>query len=252
MTGTNTSLVRRIDTSFFLRVVAMTTMLIDHCGEVFFSNNIWMRSIGRIAFPLFCFLLVEGFEYAASWRKHALFLLILAVISEFPYDLMQFRLNFIMYLVSQNVIWTLLFGYLVIVCLRVPEKMSVKLLLGIPVFGAACALTYLLSTDYIIFGICLIVLFYLLRQVRKKAPALRYGIIFSVVYLAAVFVWFRICYGFGPDTWQAALGYVAVLPLCLCYGGEQGYHAKWFSCLSKAFYPAHMLIIGGIVCLLPS
>ena len=93
---------------FTLKVIAILSMLIDHTGAAVVEKAIlklpsvtgnadllafWtrtdqvMRAIGRIAFPIFCFLLVEGFIYTRDVKKYAGRLLLFALLSEFPFDL---------------------------------------------------------------------------------------------------------------------------------------------------------------------
>ena len=73
--------------SFQLKCIAVLTMIIDHTGAVLFPGDLVFRYIGRISFPVFCFLLVEGFSHTRDMRKYMLRLGVFAVISEIPYDL---------------------------------------------------------------------------------------------------------------------------------------------------------------------
>jgi len=65
---------------------------------------------GRLAFPIFAFLAVEGYFHTRSFKRYALRMLLFAVLSEVPFDLMYGGTVF--YPVHQNVIWTLLLGLL--------------------------------------------------------------------------------------------------------------------------------------------
>lgn len=91
-----------------LKAVAVLSMLIDHTGAVLFPHLIWMRIIGRLAFPIYCFVLSEGAVYTKNWLAYAGRLLLLAVASEVPFDLAFFDSAW--YPGYQNVFWTLLFG----------------------------------------------------------------------------------------------------------------------------------------------
>ena len=165
-----------------LKWIAIVTMLIDHIGAVLFENgfikaynqqlsgafsysvthavwyaDIWMRRIGRVAFPIFCFLLVEGFFHTSNRKKYALRLGIFALVSEVPFDL-AFRSS-ILEFTYQNVMVTLFIGFLTIWAMEVlrrknPAWMAVAAGLGV--------LTgYLARSDYGWKGIILILIFYL-------------------------------------------------------------------------------------------
>ena len=71
--------------SFKLKMIAITTMLIDHIGVILFPNILWLRLIGRLAFPLFAFFITEGFRKTSNLKKYLQRLFILALISQLPY-----------------------------------------------------------------------------------------------------------------------------------------------------------------------
>ncbi|MBP3544518.1 MAG: hypothetical protein J6J86_09845, partial [Lachnospiraceae bacterium] len=120
-----------------LKIIAIITMFIDHIGAAIFENNeitmcvmakgehayvIWgladlvLRLIGRIAFPIFCFLLVEGFLHTRDVKKYALRLGAFCLISEIPFNLAFFGQP--LYAGHQNVFFTLLIGLLVLIGLK--------------------------------------------------------------------------------------------------------------------------------------
>ncbi len=86
-----------------LKIIAVIAMFLDHLAAtvlvrclvtgVFWDQAAWyevyqvMRNIGRVAFPIYCFLLVEGFIHTSDRRKYALRLFLFALISEIPFDL---------------------------------------------------------------------------------------------------------------------------------------------------------------------
>ena len=98
-----------------LHILAMTFMLMDHLWATLLSSQMWLTHVGRLAFPIFAFLAVEGYFHTRSFKRYALRMLLFAVLSEVPFDLMYGGTVF--YPVHQNVIWTLLLGRADGVCL---------------------------------------------------------------------------------------------------------------------------------------
>ena len=94
-----------------LIIIASLSMLIDHIGAVFFPGLIFMRLIGRTAFPIYAFLIAQGGRYTSNKGRYAVRLLIFAALSELPFDYAFYGKPGLM---SQNVFFTLLIGLLVI------------------------------------------------------------------------------------------------------------------------------------------
>ena len=148
-----------------LKILALISMLIDHTGAALFPELEWMRWVGRMAFPIYCFLLTEGALHTKDIRRYLLRLLIFAAVSEVPFDLalMHGRLP---YLKHQNVFFTLAIGVLMIwICeyirMRLPE--SYAGLFCVAVMIAAAGLAELLEVDYHARGILMIGALYLFR-----------------------------------------------------------------------------------------
>lgn len=200
---------------FALKWIAMISMLIDHTGAVLFPQYIQLRMIGRLAFPIYCFLLVEGAVHTGNIRKYELRLLLFALVSELPFDLAFYtRIDFR----HQNVFFTLFLGLLVVEQYQKRrEKLSSFL-----IFLTAMAAAEVLNTDYGAVGIIFVLLFYLLYQYKVGKQA---------VFAAANFL----MYGTGV---QAYAG-LAALPMLL-YNGTRGPSMKYFF---YVFYPLHLLIL---------
>ncbi len=117
-----------------------------------------MRAIGRIAFPIFCFLIVEGYLHTKSYSKYLTRLLIFAVISEIPFDLGLYHQ--LIYLEHQNVFPTLAAGLIVIYFLdhRGTDPVSITIL------AACCLLSYFVVFDYRAGGVLLIAIMYLMHD----------------------------------------------------------------------------------------
>lgn len=193
-------------------------MIIDHTGAVLFPGNMVFRYIGRIAFPIFCFLLVEGFFHTRDIRKYMIRLGVFAFVSEIPYDL-AFR-NTVLEFEHQNVFFTLLIGVVMMYAL---ERSG-----GWPVRAAELLLAMwaadFLCTDYRFKGILLIAVYYFLRESRWAKHAVGAG---------WNLLWNRSIQMYG------ALASV----LLIFYNGKKGASMKYFFYL---FYPLHLLVLYGI------
>lgn len=221
--------------SFVLKLIAVITMVIDHIGLCFFPEYEWIRYIGRISFPLFAFLLTEGFIHTSDKTKYAVRLGVFALISEIPYDLCIYGRVFDFG--HQNIFFELLCGLAVLACI---EEASKK-----PVFFALIPLLFLFSSylnfSYGIYGIALMAMFYILRD----KPVER------AVSAAAVTVFFNGAAALGFDILGGNISILSVnytqmyaaaatVPL-LFYSGKKGrYSFKWFF---YGFYPIHLIVL---------
>lgn len=235
-----------------LKWIAIVTMFIDHLGVTLVWN--WylqsfspvaielyslMRAVGRVAFPIFCFMIVEGYIHTGSKGKYALRLGLFCLIAELPFDLAVW--GEIPYS-GQNVFFTLLLGLLAI---WAGDTLSQRLDWH-PVFltgGAALVLGMTadyLQTDYGFFGVLLIAALYLGRQLRKEAD-------FNTRLLQLLLGTLTILwYCWSHYNWLELMA-VGGLGLTLLYNGERGNGPKWFF---YWFYPIHLGILGIAVYLL--
>lgn len=223
-----------------LKLVAIITMAIDHVGATFVWDYVMlladagqgyrtaytiyqvMRGIGRIAFPIYCFLLVEGFSHTRSKARYARNLLIFALVSEIPFDLAFERTLFNWE--HQNVFWTLFLGLLSMLLLeKVREtnwRLPLRLLASVPIVMLFPLVAYLCKTDYNAWGVATILVIYFLKSWRVVA-AIAGCTVLSIMYILE------------------AVGFVSV-PLIACYNGERGRQNKYFF---YAFYPVHLVIL---------
>ena len=109
-----------------LKIIACVTMLIDHIGAVLLPQYFSLRMIGRIAFPIYCFLLVEGAHYTKNPGKYALRLGIGMLLSELPFDLAFSRGWSWGY---QSVMVTLLLVFLALKCMERTKNIFLKMLI---------------------------------------------------------------------------------------------------------------------------
>lgn len=145
-----------------LKIIACVTMLLDHIGATMVSGY-GLRIIGRIAFPIYCFLMAEGAYYTKNPKKYFLRLAVGLVLSELPFDL-AFRLKPTWE--YQSVMVTLLVGFLVVEVILKSEQDFVKLL----AVCAGFAFAEWANTDYGGFGVLLVVLF---SQTRESSGCKR-------------------------------------------------------------------------------
>ena len=91
-----------------LHILAMVLMFCDHLWATVVPGNDWLTDIGRLAFPIFAFMTVEGYFHTRNLKKYVLRLFVFALISEIPFNLMLGSRIF--YPIHQNVLWTFLLG----------------------------------------------------------------------------------------------------------------------------------------------
>ena len=98
--------------SFSLHILAMALMLGDHLWATLFPAQEWLTCIGRIAFPIFAFMIVEGFFHTSNVRRYISRIFIFAIVSEIPFNLIYG--SSLIYPFHQNVLWTFLIALLCI------------------------------------------------------------------------------------------------------------------------------------------
>ena len=227
-----------------LHIIAMLFMLMDHLWATLLPAREWLTCAGRVAFPIFAFMAVEGYFHTRSFKKYILRMLLFAVLSEIPFDLMYGGTWF--YPVHQNVLWTFLLGLLGVWLMeqvRKKGKTWMYLLVCVLVVPAGLVLGTLCMVDYYGVGVLTVFVFYFLHG-RKwwcflgQLAALYWlnvELLGGLMYPVQLFgMEFELC--------QQGLALLALIPIWL-YRGRQGYHSKPFQYLCYAFYPVHMLLL---------
>lgn len=209
-----------------LKAIAMVFMLIDHIAYVMIERGLGlggnlymidrvMRGMGRLAFPIFCFTIVEGFQRTSNSREYLKRLIIFALISEIPFDL-AFRGRMVA-MDFQNVFWTLAFGLAALMIYSDVFMAGWKKALGLIV---CFYVPYLFHTDYSIYGVLTIFLMYIFRKEPIKMCMAGYIILLLQ----------------SPTEVWAVFGFV----LILLYNGQRGRGNKQFY---YWFYPAHLMLL---------
>ena len=227
-------------TAFHLRLIAMFSMLCDHTYKILPWDAGFLVYLGRLAFPIFAFQLVEGYFHTHDLKKYCQRLLIFALLSEIPYNL-SICLSSWINPFHQNVLWTMLLGIGVIAAtekLRRSALPRAAILTGCVLLAV---LGYLAGTlamvDYSGPGVLTILLFYYTRQVRGAHVIPLAGMIWINAFLLP---------GMSLSGSSAiplqALAVVSLLFIWL-YHGQQGYHSRAWSRLCYWFYPLHLVIL---------
>lgn len=219
-----------------LKFVACVTMLLDHigasciearygtaanCPAGLLKFDLTLRLIGRLAFPIFCFLLVEGFLHTHDVKKYIRRLLLFGLVSEIPFDMAFFRVPF--YGGHQNVYWTLALGMIAMAAMQHFQDAAGRLTWQGGAAAVACALAAeLAATDYGAIGVALIAALYLTRNSRTQQSILGAGMmLFELTApLAFVLTWF--------------------------YNGQRGRCPQWAKWAFYLFYPVHLVVLGVI------
>ena len=233
-----------------LKIIACITMFIDHFGSAVLEKgylnpsisgipessslynsllilNTVCRSVGRLAMPIFYFLMVEGFIHTRSRWKYLINMLIFAVISEVPFDIAFFHESF--HPMYQNIYFNLAFSLLMLIAWDkfVGESYSsasaaqkTKAILSVIGICIAASLTF---TDYYMIGPVIALIFYLNHD-KEKDRNIESGIVFFAVS------------AFGMGEFLACFDFI----LFHFYNGKRGRQLKY---LFYAFYPGHILIL---------
>lgn len=207
---------------FALKIIALTTMMIDHYGVIFHRGVDIYRIIGRIAFPIYCFLLVEGYNHTRDVKKYAKRLFIFALISEIPFDLAFYGE---IGLRHQNIFFTLLIGLGTMYLLDNPNKYKIK---EVYIYFLAGIISMILSVDYSIVGIIYILTFYYTRNYPKTKRLSRIAFVLFVTNLLTL----------------SLNQHFALLALFILYfyNGELGPKNKFLQVIFYAAYPLHLII----------
>ena len=204
-----------------LKVIAVVSMTIDHVAYYILDQQLgmgdtWlyetMRCIGRFAFPIFAFLIIEGYHHTRYVGRYMAALLVTAIVAEIPWHLLGNE-------GSHNVVFTLLLGLVVVFLIDHIHDALWLMLMETALFFIIATM---LNTDYTWHGICLMVVFYLFRKHRGLTSLfgfpllMEYGIVGSAIGLA----------------------------IPLMYSGRRGFvKGQWMKYLFYIYYPLHLMVI---------
>ncbi len=199
----------------WLKVIACLSMLLDHIGATLLPG-IGLRTIGRLAFPIYCFLLCEGVRHTHSPWRYLLRLAAVAVVSELPYDLLFYGG---MDWGHQNTLLTLLLGCGMLLGVRRTESIWCQML----IIFLCCILAQLCHSDYGGLGILMIAVLWM-TEGRPKIRVVMVGLV---------------CLALGLGELTALL---ALIPIGL-YSGKKITSSRILQWGFYLFYPMHLVVL---------
>lgn len=218
-----------LDTNF-LKLIAILSMLIDHIGAAFFPEIGWMRWVGRLAFPIFCYCMTVGLLYTRDVKKYFFRLGLFALISQ-PFYILAFHPHdFFAQFTNWNIFFTLFLSLLALYGVKERKWWLFAL--------AFFALSWW-NFDYSATGVILMLIFYLCRNHPALGAAL-YLLFMTPLHAHAGDPLNLVLGGLTLD-WTFFT--VFALPLILLRTNVQPKIPKWFF---YAFYPAHLAVIAMI------
>ena len=250
---------------FIMKLIAMSTMVVDHVAYWFVNNNNLMRNIGRMAFVIYAFLMAESFYHLKDkperLKRHVVKLFLLALITEVPYNFFEYIKWFDFR--HQNVIITLLCGFLALISCHITSLLTVnktctiilKYVLSVLVVITFAVVSYFLKTEYAVRGVLLVVMFYLYRcrcDNLTIPQRLLFLLLIDAVY-CFIGLWTRAGFGswseiisVGNRLSKWTVGMIAAFIPLAFYNRERGYTSKWFGILYSVFYPLQFVVLSVI------
>lgn len=194
-----------------LKLIACISMLLDHIGAVLLPWG-WLRAVGRLAFPIYCFLLREGIAHTRNARRYLLRLAAVAILSEIPFDLLFYGE---LTAAHQNVMFTLILGFFAVKTMGTADKLWLKILIS----AMAVFLAEMLHADYGGAGVLLIL------TMALSGNMTAWAVVMAAIFLAVGGV--------------QIFGVLALIPIGL-YSGKRTGSGRG---LYELFYPAHMVAL---------
>lgn len=225
-------------TVFTLKIIAVISMILDHIKYAIPATDCAITEyLGRIAFPIFAFLISEGFVHTRSKPRYMMRMLIFAIISQVPFHLLAHNLAHSQ--ATLNVMFTFEYALIGLYILDFFKNYD-----GFPKFlnyafiiaslSMILFIVYFVHPDYSWYGVSLVWIFYLLRK-SKILTTFGFIIIVVIYYLSK---------GISITIYYPLILF-SILPIIfiLLYNGEKGKSLKYFF---YAFYPLHMLLLYAI------
>ena len=213
---------------FVIKIIACVAMFLDHIKYAIPEMNGFITTyFGRLSFPLFAFLITEGYTHTKDLKKYYKRLLIFAILSQLPF--MLFRTLVGEYLML-NILFTLLLG---LISITIFDKVKKKLI-SIPLILVIIYIGHLFKVDYDWYGVAIVFELYLFRK-YKLLNMLVFSFLTGIHYYIrglfdVIYTYVLLSYGFT----------ILSIVLIYLYNGKLGRKTKYFF---YWFYPIHMIII---------
>lgn len=209
-----------------LKILAAITMTVDHIGAYLFPGVLWMRVVGRLAFPIFAFMVGQGARHTRSLTRYFLTMALSALVCQGVFTVTQGDLYQCIL-----VTFTLSLGLIFLIQRAEETKTPFARLWAVCGLGAVFVICKVLphkipgfDMDYGLFGVLAPVAVYL-AQDRLR----------GIFYLGICLV------GIAEGTLWIQWLSLLTIPLLLLYNGSRGkWKMKWFFYL---YYPAHLVVI---------
>lgn len=219
---------KKIFSNFDLKILAIITMTIDHIGAIIYPNIDAFRIIGRISFPIFCFLLVEGFKHTHNRFRYFIRLLLFAIITQPIYDY-AFNNH------ELNILFTFSLSFLLLSSIEFIKKIINKYNKGIEnylyktisyllIYIIFLILSIILNVDYQALGISLVLIIYL-------SPNILLSLLLYLIIAITL------------DVNNIQLYSLIAFIFIYFYNGKKGKNIKYFFYL---YYPLHLLLLKGL------
>ncbi len=221
--------------SFLLKIIACFTMLLCHIPFVYPQYSVPLIYIGKISFPLYAFLISEGYVHTRNFSKYLTRLIVFGVISQIPAYLLFVGKSFNgLYL---NIFFTLALGLLGI---RIYDKIKSKYI-SIPVIVLFAVIAELLKFDYGAFGVLMIVCFYVFKR-NKLNMVLSQMFLMFILYMKKMSYYTFSLFNLQYILFQLLFSVIS-LAIILTYNGKKGKSSGKIKLMFYFFYPVHLIIL---------
>ena len=204
--------------ALYIKIIAIITMVIDHTGYVLFPHIPLFREIGRIAFPLFAFLIANGAVHTRDINKYLFRLALLAIISE-PFFSMMTSGS------SMNIFFTLFLAVAAISVLKHLNS-SIKYFVFIVLSLLFSYIAEVIRADYAAIGVLFIIALYVVIN-------------YKLLVCFCIFVFMLLLYDF---TFLFYYSLISLIPVIL-YDGKRGFNSNFVKWAFYLFYPIHIFIL---------